>query len=189
MRVVSGVAKGVSLFSPKGAKTRPTSDFVKENLFNIIRDDVRGTRFLDLFAGSGAIGIEALSRGAESVVFVDFSRESIELVRKNLEKTRLVGSGAIVIKGDALSALKKLGGQKFDIIFIDPPYNDNDLATEVFREICAMDILEDDGYIILEMSRQASVPKTIGLEIFREKEYSGTKLVFLEKTIDSEEIS
>jgi len=182
MRIISGVAKGVSLFSPQGAKTRPTSDFVKENLFNIIRDDVRGTKCLDLFAGTGAIGIEALSRGAEAVIFVDVSQKCVDLVRRNLEKARLK-EAATIIKGDALLLIKKLEGQKFDIIFMDPPYFADfvPFTTKVLNEICDRDILEDSGYIILEMDRTVEPPKVSGLEVFDEREYSGTRLVFMEK--------
>ena len=185
MRVISGVARGISLFSPRDAKTRPTSDFVKENLFNIIRDDVRGANFLDLFAGSGAVGIEALSRNASSAVFVDISQKCVDLIRRNLEKTRL-GTAAVVIKGDALLAPKKLAGQKFDIIYLDPPYSADfaPLAAKVLQEICGKDILEDSGYIILEMSREIQPPETDGLEVFNEREYSGTRLVFMEKLVD-----
>jgi len=182
MRVISGAARGVGLFSPKGDKTRPTSDFVKENLFNIIRDDVGGARFLDLFAGSGAIGIEALSRGAASAVFVDVSQKCVDLVRRNLEKTRLKDV-ATVIKADALLAPKKLAGQKFDLIYLDPPYFADfaPFVVKVLQEICDKDILEDSGYIILEMSREVATPQVAGLKVFRDKGYSGTRLVFMEK--------
>jgi 16S rRNA (guanine(966)-N(2))-methyltransferase RsmD len=182
MRVISGIAKGVSFFSPRGTKTRPTSDFVKESLFNIIRDDVRGARFLDLFAGTGAIGIEALSRGASAVAFVDISQKCVDLVLRNLEKTRL-GAAATVIKGDALLVLKKLEGQKYDVIFLDPPYFVDfvPFVVKVLHEICARDILEDSGYIILEMSKATVMPEIDGLDIFDVREYSGTRLVFMEK--------
>jgi len=181
MRVISGTAKGCVLFSPQGSKTRPTSDFVKENLFNIIRDDVRGARVLDLFAGSGAIGIEALSRGADAAVFVDVSQKCVDLVKRNLEKTRLKEK-SIVIKGDSLAAIKKLE-EKFDIIYIDPPYFE-DFAVfiaKAFKEIYDKDILEDTGYIILEMSRDADVPAIYGFDAVDQREYSSTRLVFLEK--------
>ena len=187
MRVISGIAKGVSLFSPQGIKIRPTSDFVKESLFNIIRDDVREAKFLDLFAGSGAIGIEALSRGAAAVTFADVSQKSVDLIKRNLEKTRL-GAAAVVMKGDALLMPKKLAGQKFDIIFMDPPYFEGGFVEKVLGEICAGDILEDSGYIILEMSKALTAPKVDGLKAFDEREYSGTRLVFMEKTSDKEGI-
>jgi len=179
MRVISGSARGTTLFAPHGDKTRPTSDFVKENLFNIIMDDVRNSNFLDLFAGSGAIGIEALSRGASSVTFVDISQKCIDLIRRNLEKTRLKEK-AIVIKNDVASTLKKLGGQQFDIIFLDPPYAEN-LAEKTLHQIYKQDILENTGYIILEMDRSADTPNIDGLLVFKEKEYSNTKLIFIEK--------
>jgi len=180
MRVISGTARGTALFPPHGDKTRPTSDFVKENLFNIMMDDVRGAKFLDLFAGSGAVGIEALSRGAVSATFVDISQKCIDLTKRNLEKTRLKDK-AIVIKGDVAATIKKLANQKFDIIFLDPPYDEN-LARKALRQICEQDILEDAGYIILEMDRNADMPEVDELVSFKEKEYSSTKLVFLEKS-------
>ncbi|MCL2376665.1 MAG: 16S rRNA (guanine(966)-N(2))-methyltransferase RsmD [Defluviitaleaceae bacterium] len=179
MRVISGIARGTSLFPPHGEKTRPTSDFVKENLFNIIMDDVRGTNFLDLFAGSGAIGIEALSRGAIHATFVDISQKCVDLTKRNLEKTRLKEK-ATVMKGDAASTIKKLAGQKFDIIFLDPPY-DESLANKTLQKIYNGDIMEEEGYIILEMDRSVDTPKIDGLITFKEREYSSTKLVFLEK--------
>jgi len=184
MRVISGTAKGVSLFSPQGTKTRPTSDFVKENMFNIIRDDVRGAAVLDLFAGSGAIGIEALSRGARSAIFVDVSQKCVDLVKRNLEKARL-REAATVIKGDALVVTKKLVGQKFDMIFMDPPYFEDfaPFVTKTLKEICDADILEEDGYIILEMSREMVAPETFGLDAFDEREYSGTRLVFMRRMV------
>jgi len=179
VRVISGIARGVSLFSPHGIKTRPTTDFVKENLFNIIRDDVHGANFLDLFSGTGAIGIEALSRGAASATFVDISQKCVDLTLRNLEKTRLK-EAATVIKGDIFLVTKKLMGQKFDIIFIDPPYFE-DFAEKALSDICEKDILEESGYIILEMSKTVNIPRIYGLAVFKEREYSNTKVVFLDK--------
>jgi len=178
MRVISGAARGTVLFSPQGDKTRPTSDFVKENLFNIIRADIIGARFLDLFAGTGAIGIEALSRGAAFAVFVEVSPKCFSVIRRNLEKTRFV-SHASIVKSDVVTAVKKLNGQHFDLIFLDPPYL-RDFTDKALREIVEQDILSKDGYIILEMSKMDKPPQVTGLTIFREKEYSGTRLVFYE---------
>ncbi|MCL2396476.1 MAG: 16S rRNA (guanine(966)-N(2))-methyltransferase RsmD [Defluviitaleaceae bacterium] len=180
MRVIAGSARGTVLFSPRGDATRPTSDFVKENIFNIIRDDVYGVDFLDLFAGSGAVGIEALSRGANSATFVDASQKCVALVQRNLEKTRLKDK-AVVIKADATNAIEKLAaqGQKFGIIFLDPPYF-GDFVDNVLQAIVHKDILARDGYIILEMSKHEAVPRLGGLTVFKEKEYSGTRLVFMD---------
>ena len=178
MRVISGTARGTGLFSPQGTETRPTSDFVKESLFNIIQADLGGASFLDLFAGSGAIGIEALSRGASSATFVDISQKSISLIKRNLAKTRLE-QRASIIKSDTGAAIKKIagGGQKFNIIFLDPPYFEG-LVEKILTLIVAENILAKDGYIILEMSKTEAVPNLDGLEISREREYSGARLVF-----------
>ena len=199
MRVISGSARGMALHSVKGAETRPTSDFVKENLFNIIRDDVRGSVFLDLFAGTGAIGIEALSRGAAQAVFVDISQKSIDVIRRNLEKSRLK-ERAVVMKDDALRAVKKLAERKlsernfaekklaekklaeqkrrFDIIYADPPYFEG-LTARTLDCIAKHGILADNGYVVVEMSKAHDLPKVRGLQILKTKEYSSTRLVFL----------
>ena len=186
MRVISGSARATTLYAVKGIQTRPTSDFIKENLFNIIRDDLRDAAFLDLFAGTGAIGIEALSRGVKQVVFVDISRKCVEVIGRNLDKTRLADR-AVVIKDDALKAIKKLADRNnvFDIIYMDPPYFE-DLLLNVMEYVVAHRILAKDGYIVVEMSKQYNAPEVHGLNIFKAKEYSGTRLVFYERTYNSE---
>jgi len=181
MRVISGRAKGAKLFSPHGDKTRPTSDFVKENLFNIIGRDIVDVAFLDLFAGSGAIGIEALSRGASSATFIDISAKSIGLVRRNLEKTGL-SSSASVIKSDAAAAVKAFAGQQFSIIFLDPPYEVG-LGDKVLAQIAAADILAAGGYIVLEQSKTRQAPDIFGLFVADAREYSSTRLVFYEREV------
>ena len=179
MRVISGSAKGHKLFSPVGKQTRPTSDFVKENIFNIIGDAIVGTNFLDVFAGSGAVGIEALSRRARTVTFVDSSQKAVELIKRNLDKTGLK-QNAVVIKAEAVAAIKKLSGQTFDIIFMDPPYFE-DFVDKTLNAIVEADILADDGFIVLEAAKSEDVNGVDGLKVFKEKEYSGTKLIFIEK--------
>lgn len=180
MRVISGSAKGTALFSPRGGLTRPTSDFVKENLFNIIRENLAAANVLDLFAGTGALGIEALSRGAASGTFVDSSAKCTDTIRRNLEKTRLDSKG-FVIKADALAMVKKLGeaGHKFNLIFLDPPYFEG-LAEKTLKAILSHGILSEDGYAILEMSRQGNLSAMQGFRVFDKREYSGTRLVFLD---------
>lgn len=124
MRVIAGEARRLPLVSPSGKGTRPTTDRIKETLFNIIQNDVLGCRFLDLFSGSGAIGIEAISRGAKNAVFVEMAREPLVCIQKNLEKTRFL-SRSIVLPMEVSMGIKKLGrqGEQFDIVFIDPPYD------------------------------------------------------------------
>ena len=118
MRVITGTAGGRKLKSPYGNAVRPTTDHVKQAIFNILQYDMEGRRVLDLFGGTGQMGIEALSRGAREAVFVDSSRTSVLLIRENL---KLCGFKADVLQSDALSYLQR--GEKFDIIFVDPPYD------------------------------------------------------------------
>ena len=126
MRVITGKARGVNLKTPDGMQTRPTTDRVKEALFSIINFDIPGAKVLDLFGGTGQLGIEALSRGAASAVFVDAREESCRLIRENLKRTKLEGEGKVV-RSDYLEYLSRCREQ-FDIILLDPPY------AEVFLE-------------------------------------------------------
>lgn len=145
MRVITGTARGVRLNTPKGTKTRPTTDRVKEALFSIIQFDIYGKRVLDLFAGTGQLGIEALSRGAKNCVFVDGDREAVALIKENLKKTKLEGQ---VVQGDSLQYLATCR-KTFDIILLDPPYGEKFLENAI-KCISEIDILAEDGIIICE---------------------------------------
>lgn len=151
MRVITGIAKGRKLKEPRELSIRPTGEMVKESVFNIIQGDIEGRRVLDLFAGTGQLGIEALSRGAREAVFVDASAEAVKLVKENLAHCKLEGR---VIQGDALHVLEKIG--QFDLIFLDPPYASGLLAT-ILQKIQNIDILNDGGIIICESSREEPV--------------------------------
>ena len=147
MRVITGKARGVQLKTPDGMTTRPTTDRVKEALFSIIQFEIATARVLDLFGGTGQLGIEALSRGAKSAVFVDAGEPACRLIRENLKRTKLEND-AKVIRADYLDYLKRCR-EKFDIIFLDPPY------AEVFLEnalkcITEIDILQSGGIIVTE---------------------------------------
>ena len=147
MRVITGKARGIQLKTPEGMLTRPTADRVKEALFSIINFDIPGAKVLDLFGGTGQLGIEALSRGAESAVFVDQREDACKIIRENLKRTKLEGQGRVV-RSDYLDYLSRCR-EKFDIILLDPPY------AEVFLEnalncIAEIDILETGGIIIAE---------------------------------------
>ena len=155
MRVITGKARGVALKTPDGMLTRPTADRVKEALFSIIHFDVPGARVLDLFAGTGQLGIEALSRDAASAVFVDEREDACKLVKENLKRTKLESS-AKIIRSDYLSYLKQCR-EKFDIILLDPPY------AEVFLEnslklITEIDILQSGGIIVTERPLGKELP-------------------------------
>jgi 16S rRNA (guanine966-N2)-methyltransferase len=147
LRIISGEHKGRILSSFKKAKIRPSSDKVKGSIFNVLKDEILGKKVLDLFAGSGNLGIEALSRGAEFVTFVDSSLQSSKIIKKNLESLNL-NQKAETIGKDCLKVLPKLS-QKFRIIFADPPYL-CDFAQKVIDSVVKYDLLEKDGILILE---------------------------------------
>lgn len=171
MRVITGTARGRRLKTPENYDIRPTTDNVKESLFNIIQFDVEGRKVLDLFAGTGQLGIECLSRGADSVVFVDESREAVNIVKDNL---KTCGLSASVLQMDALSYLRGCG--KFDLIFVDPPYDSN-LYEEVLKIINSVDILSDGGIIICEARRERQLPEmTEPYRKLREYHYGKVKL-------------
>ena len=171
MRVITGTARGRRLRTPENYHIRPTTDNVKESLFNIIQFDVEGRKVLDLFAGTGQLGIECLSRGADSVVFVDESREAVNIVKDNL---KTCGLSASVLQMDALSYLRGCG--KFDLIFVDPPYDSN-LYEEVLKIINSVDILSDGGIIICEARRERQLPEmTEPYRKLREYHYGKVKL-------------
>ena len=147
MRVITGKARGVQLKTPEGMQTRPTADRVKEALFSIINFDLPGADVLDLFGGTGQLGIEALSRGADKAVFVDAREDACKIIRENLRRTKLEAQGK-VIRSDYLDYLKRCR-DRFDIILLDPPY------AEVFLEnalkcITEIDILQTGGIIVTE---------------------------------------
>ena len=153
MRVITGTARGRRLMEPKGRDIRPTTDMVKEAVFSIVQFDVPGRRVLDLFAGTGQLGIEALSRGAKECVFVDSSPEALALVRKNLS---ICGFQGQMVRSDALSYLSR--GGKFDLVFIDPPYGAG-LYDEVLEKAFGFDILNDGGIILVESMRGTELPE------------------------------
>lgn len=153
MRVITGTARGRKLLEPDGMAVRPTTDMVKEAMFNIVQFDIEGRRVLDLFAGTGQLGIEALSRGAAECVFVDESAKSVKLVRTNLERCALRGR---VEQADSIGFLRR--GGKFDLIFLDPPY-DSDLLEKALEVIQNVDILNDGGIIVCESRREKSMPE------------------------------
>ncbi len=172
VRVVSGVKKGLHLKAVPGTSTRPTTDKVKEAIFNIIGPYFDGGVGLDLFGGSGGLGIEALSRGIDKVIFVDRDQKAIQTIKGNLETCRLQDQ-AEVYRNDAVRALKAIVKRdiKFDVIFLDPPYKKQKL-TELIEEISQHQLLTSDGVIIAEHDSEVVLEKTIGnFELVRHEEY------------------
>ena len=147
MRVITGKARGVQLKTPDGMLTRPTTDRVKEALFSIIHFEIPGARVLDLFGGTGQLGIEALSRGAKSAVFVDMQENACRLIKENLKRTKMEQEGR-VIRSDYLQYLDRCR-EKFDIVLLDPPYAEVFLENALKR-ITEIDILESNGIIVAE---------------------------------------
>lgn len=156
MRVISGSARGRRLKELQGMETRPTTDKVKESLFNIIQFDIPGRRVLDLFGGTGQLGIESLSRGAASCTFVDQRRDAVKLIRENLAECRL-SEQAKVLQGDSLAFLSSCR-EKFDVIFLDPPYH-TDLMDRALELVTKIDILSENGIIICETMAQRELPQ------------------------------
>ena len=164
MRVITGIARGRRLKTPEGMDIRPTTDNVKESVFNILQFDIEGRRVLDLFAGTGQLGIECLSRGAKEAVFIDQNRDAVKIVRENL---KVCGFSAPVLQQDALSYLNNCGS--FDLIFVDPPY-DAGLYNPVLEKINSIDILSEGGIILCESRRETDMPE-MRAPYFKRREY------------------
>lgn len=155
MRVITGTARGVQLKTPEGLDTRPTAERVKEALFSAIQFEIEGRRVLDLFAGSGQLGIEALSRGAERAVFVDAGKSAAALVKENLRRAKLTEK-AQVVQADYLSYLSRCR-EKFGLIFLDPPYAEKFLENAL-EKIVEFDILSSGGIIVTERPEGKELP-------------------------------
>ena len=172
LRVIAGVARRTVLLAPAGDSTRPTADRAKEGLFNVLSPRIRGARFLDLFCGSGAIGIEALSRGAAQAVFVDNAPSALSALKKNLDKTRLLSS-AEIFATDVASAITALANAKrvFDIIFFDPPYNTY-LLEETLVKIKNCGLLAPGSVIIAETDAKVCAETNITVDASADKNAS-----------------
>lgn len=185
MRVITGKARGVQLKTPDGMLTRPTTDRVKEALFSVIQFDIPGAKVLDLFGGTGQLGIEALSRGAKSAVFVDAREEACRLIRENLKRTRLQEDGKVVCS-DYMDYLNRCREQ-FNIIFLDPPYAEVFLENSLNR-ITEIDILLSGGIIVAERPLGKELPWEFpGFTRSRDYQYGKILLTFYRKDGGSQE--
>lgn len=177
MRIVGGIYKGRVLKSFDGLDIRPTSDMARESLFNILRYQVIDARFLDLFSGTGAMGLEALSRGAKSVTLNDFSKKSLAIIKENATKLGVINQ--VEIKNyDALYFIRACR-EKFDVIFLDPPYG-NDISEQVLNEIST--ILSDDGVVVFE-NENGFNGRANGLKITDERKYGRARFTFFKKEL------
>lgn len=182
MRVIAGKARSIPLKTVEGQDTRPTTDRIKETLFNMLQNELADCLFVDLFSGSGAIGIEALSRGARKAVFVEKAPAAIACIKENLKKTRLEDE-ALVIASDAVSAIFRMeGGEPADFIFMDPPYG-QDLERSVLDALKNSTLVDEYTTIIVEAALDAdlSYAEDEGYEIIRQKKYKTNKHVFLSR--------
>ena len=183
MRVIAGRARRLQLKTVEGMETRPTTDRIKETLFNMIGADLIQTQFLDCFAGSGGIGIEALSRGASKAVFIEKNPKAVECIRQNLKTTHLEEK-ALVMSCDVISAITRLEGKEylFDTVFMDPPYNCL-WEKQVLTVLKDSNLINEDTLIIVEASLETdfSYVDSLGFEIVRNKEYKTNKHVFIKR--------
>lgn len=181
MRVIAGKARRLLLKTMEGKELRPTTDRIKETLFNMINQDLPGCFFLDLFAGSGEIGIEALSRGAKLAVFMECDRKAAECIRENLETTKLLEEG-VVMNCDALTGLKRLEdrGYVFDFVFMDPPYK-MDLERPILKYLSESRLISQDTVLIVEeaLDEDFDYVASLGYRCKRVKFYRSNKHVFL----------
>lgn len=176
MRIIAGERKGHTIFAPRGRETRPTSDRVRENVFSIIAPWIEDARVLDLYAGSGAMGLEALSRGAESVVFVESDQDAVRAIERNLDKLRL--AGATVLRLDARTALAQetAAARKYDLVLVDPPY-----AMTSFESLVPYlpRVLTEDGLLVLETSKRIE-PELPSLAVRTSRTYGSTRVTVFE---------
>ena len=182
MRVIAGSAKRIQLKTVEGLGTRPTTDRIKETLFNMISEYLADSSFLDLFSGSGAIGIEALSRGASDASFVEQSKKAMDCIRENLRLTKL-SEYATLYETDVLTGLSRMDGRrKFDYVFMDPPYNQL-LEKKVLEYLSDSDLLSEGALVIVEaaLDTDFSYVDDLGFTVVKEKIYKTNKHIFLEK--------
>lgn len=177
MRVIAGSAKGKRLKAPRGLDTRPITDMIKGALFNVLGSRVLDTKFLDLFAGSGSVGIEAFSRGARQVLFVDSSYEAVKTIKENLANCGFV-AGNQVYRGDVLQVLTMLDrrSDRFDIVYIDPPFTNESIFFKVMMSLAEVQVLEPDAIVIIRTPRKKEMPDFGNLRKYRQSGYGESSL-------------
>lgn len=182
MRIIAGKGRSLPLKTIPGSDTRPTTDRIKETLFNMLSPEILECSFLDLFAGSGQIGLEAVSRGAKQAVFVENNRKAAACVQENIEFTKFTES-CTLLNMDVLSAISRMEGKYcFDIVYMDPPYH-QELEAEVLKALAASDLITCKTLIIVEVSQDADRSTYIeaGYQIVKEKKYKTNMHIFLER--------
>lgn len=180
MRIISGKARGTKLFTIEGLETRPTTDRVKESLFNLLQYDFYDKAVLDLFAGSGALGLEGLSRGAASLILVDQNKACIDIIKKNIEKTHFEGL-ASVVQGECLSAIKRLPADSLDIVFMDPPYLKG-FVEPTLQVLINSKVLKANGLVVVEHEKSDEWTVPEGLELVKTRAYGIAALTIYRRT-------
>ena len=189
MRIISGTAKGTKLYTLDGLETRPTLDRVKESLFNIIFNEITDSTVLDLFSGSGAIGLEFASRGAKKVYLCDKSKDACNIIKKNIEKTHLEEKVEL-LNSDFVKAIRELKNKKIDIVYLDPPYK-TDFIKIAIEELLKTENLTEDTLLIAETDEEEriinQIEKIKGIEIADKRKYGRAYILFLKKMNGKEE--
>jgi 16S rRNA (guanine(966)-N(2))-methyltransferase RsmD len=186
MRISAGEHRGRRLRSPRGSRTRPTSDLLRQAVFNVLDERIRGASVLDLFAGTGAIGLEALSRGAATATFVERDRQAVASLRANLVALDLTGRARIVV-GDALSMLSRLqaAGECFDCIFLDPPYGEQDLLARCIETLAPGSVLRENGSLFVQAFHKTALPEAAGVlrRTWRRRYGESSLILYVKETI------
>ncbi len=182
MRVIAGSARSIPLKTPEGEGTRPTTDRIKETLFNILSPDIFEAKVLDLFAGSGQLAIEALSRGADKAVLIDSGKKPMECIKANIKKTKFEDRCTVIQKELPFALGQVVSEKPFSLIFIDAPYEEKSLVSDCLKEILRLDLLPAYGIIVVENALDDTFDIPEGLEIYRIKTYKTNQHVFLKKS-------
>jgi len=185
MRIISGEARGRTLFAPSGDQTRPTSDKIRGSLFNILNGCIQDAQVLDLFGGTGALALEALSRGAAHAVISDSSRTAVECIRRNAQNVLKDGLNdrALILKSDYRSAITVAGARRFDLVFLDPPYRMLDVYADAVSRLDRAGMLAEDAVIVAERQVNAQVSFPEKFEIYDTRTYGETAIDFVRRRI------
>lgn len=183
MRIIAGEARGRTLFAPAGDQTRPTSDKIRGSLFNILNGSVAGAEVLDLFGGTGALALEALSRGAARAVISDNARSAVEVIRRNAENVlkEALSERALILKADYRSAISSAAGRRFDLVFLDPPYRMLDVYADAIARLERAGALNPGAIIVAERRRDARIAVPEAFEIYDARSYGETAIDFVRR--------
>ena len=183
MRIIAGEARGRKLFAPDGAETRPTADRVRESLFNILGTRVPDAQVLDLFAGSGALALEAISRGAAFAALCDMSRDAARVIERNIALMR-AEDRTLFIRADWREALSRLRGRRFSLVFLDPPYRMLDVYALAAESMKALDLLTENAVLVMEHAAKSPLALPPGFEIYDERRYGDTNVALVREQYD-----